>query len=1003
VNARILPGVATTDLTGCASNSVSARLWILPAFNNSTANIKFCYANFQIATNFAVPSVPEVQGTFTMLQNVMLPNGTMWTFNYNSYGDVSYVGFPTGGSISYTWTTMQLTGGAMSRTITSRAVNANDGTGAHTWNYSWTPASGSNPIQLILTDPAGNDSAHLSNTFGYETEARYYQGSSSNSSNLLKTVDTSYQPFGNPFDEYTSGHTFPSFPTSVTTTWPNGKVSTVQKAYDTATNYNSYDYLCIDCATNPFTFTYTRINGQLVSQSVFDYGNTTKPIRTTTTSFYTLDDPSTVITTDGNGNKCAETDYAYDNSNNLIATTITEQHGAPYTGAVRANPSSVTHWLTTTPCSSSASWSQFTSHTNYNDTGTLASSTDPLGNTTNYSYSPTFFGAYVTQTTLPPTGSTAHVISGNYDFNTGLLTSFTDQNSQSRTYTFDNMWRLAQANYPDGGQSTFTHQETSFPFTATLTKKMNSSQNLVQTSVFDGLGRLSETQLNSDPDCSTGDKTDTTYDPVGRVYSVSNPYCTTGDSTYGLTTHLYDGLGRTTQVTHPDSSTILTSYTGAATQVQDEGNGTQRVARISQSDALGRLASVCEVAPGPFVGANGASSSSLIGSSGAPVACGQDIAGTGFLTSYSYDPLSNLLQVNQSGISPRTFSYDSFSRLTSAINPESGTICYGTYSAGLCQANGYDANGNLIAKTAPAPNQNSTATVTTTFQYDALNRLTQKSFSDGTTPTLSYAYDTANSNFGCGGTPTYAIGRLTGANNGWPFCYQYDPMGRLSWKDLRLPGNQLNYFSYSYDLLGNMTVDTSGYGYREVSYAYNTAGRLISVINNDPSTDNPANSFSITGTGSDTHYNALGDLTTNTLGDGEVETYSYDTRARLKSYSASLNSSMLYSFTINSFAPNSDILAANDSVNGNWTYSYDPFNRLVGANQNSGAAVYSYVYDRFGNRCSRTARKLFLPPSPATTREIRKTTTAWMAILTTLLETCLTMAPTATRTTPKIA
>ncbi len=29
---------------------------------------------------------------------------------------------------------------------------------------------------------------------------------------------------------------------------------------------------------------------------------------------------------------------------------------------------------------------------------------------------------------------------------------------------------------------------------------------------------------------------------------------------------------------------------------------------------------------------------------------------------------------------------------------------------------------------------------------------------------------------------------------------------------------------------------------------------------------------------------------------------------------------------------------------------YDPFNRLVGSNQNSGAAIYSYVYDRFGNR-----------------------------------------------------
>jgi len=37
-------------------------------------------------------------------------------------------------------------------------------------------------------------------------------------------------------------------------------------------------------------------------------------------------------------------------------------------------------------------------------------------------------------------------------------------------------------------------------------------------------------------------------------------------------------------------------------------------------------------------------------------------------------------------------------------------------------------------------------------------------------------------------------------------------------------------------------------------------------------------------------------------------------------------------------------------VNGNWTYTYDPFKRLLGANQNSGQSVYSYDYDRYGNR-----------------------------------------------------
>jgi YD repeat-containing protein len=58
----------------------------------------------------------------------------------------------------------------------------------------------------------------------------------------------------------------------------------------------------------------------------------------------------------------------------------------------------------------------------------------------------------------------------------------------------------------------------------------------------------------------------------------------------------------------------------------------------------------------------------------------------------------------------------------------------------------------------------------------------------------------------------------------------------------------------------------------------------------------------------------------------------------------------LYSLAVSSYAPNGDVLAANDSVNGNWTYSYDAFNRVVGANQNGGQSVYNYVYDIAGNR-----------------------------------------------------
>ncbi len=49
------------------------------------------------------------------------------------------------------------------------------------------------------------------------------------------------------------------------------------------------------------------------------------------------------------------------------------------------------------------------------------------------------------------------------------------------------------------------------------------------------------------------------------------------------------------------------------------------------------------------------------------------------------------------------------------------------------------------------------------------------------------------------------------------------------------------------------------------------------------------------------------------------------------------------------YAPNSDILTANDSVNGNWAYAYDDFNRLASATQ-AAQPAYTDVYDRYGNR-----------------------------------------------------
>ncbi len=99
---------------------------------------------------------------------------------------------------------------------------------------------------------------------------------------------------------------------------------------------------------------------------------------------------------------------------------------------------------------------------------------------------------------------------------------------------------------------------------------------------------------------------------------------------------------------------------------------------------------------------------------------------------------------------------------------------------------------------------------------------------------------------------------------------------------------------------------------------------------------------------SNVHYNQFGAVT-DSLGNGLSETMGYSARGIPQSYSATP-----YAFSLG-LAANGAITSGNDSVNGNWTYGYDQFNRLVSSNKNTGAQTFSYVYDRNGNRLQQNA------------------------------------------------
>src|SRR5205807_7312319 len=128
---------------------------------------------------------------------------------------------------------------------------------------------------------------------------------------------------------------------------------------------------------------------------------------------------------------------------------------------------------------------------------------DPLGHTTTYSFDPAYAGAYSTQTC----NALNQCVSGTYDLNTGVLTSFTDANgsamasgntpgdaAHTSNYAYDFMFRLTSAQAPPDPNNNAARAQTSFQFSAANSfplnvqrkKSITSSMSDVATAYFDG-------------------------------------------------------------------------------------------------------------------------------------------------------------------------------------------------------------------------------------------------------------------------------------------------------------------------------------------------------------------------------------------------------------------------------------------------------------------------------------------------------------------------------------
>jgi RHS repeat-associated protein len=560
------------------------------------------------------------------------------------------------------------------------------------------------------------------------------------------------------------------------------------------------------------TWTYNS-NEMQTEQDDYDFGSGAPGsfLRATVTSYATstamtanhvIDKPSSVIVYSDSAktNKVAETDYTYDNPAGTVTSGIVHHNAGCDCGSV----TSEARWL------NSSGSTLTTTYTN-DDTGRRLSMTDPRGNTTTYSYADNYSSgtppgptnAYLTQVTHPQTNGVNHIEHFAYAYAYGEVTSSTDQNNLVTIYKYvDNLARLTETDFPDGGVTSIAYNDnvynpsTPSPNVAT-TKTINTSTNLVTVSAMDGLGHPVTSLVTSDPQGTI--HTDTTYDGLGRVYTVSNPYRTGSDPTTssGTTSFVYDALGRKTSETAPDNSVITTAYCAGSTLVTDP-TGKWRRSRV---DGLSRLVEVDEPnAPGATVNSNGCPGT------GEPI----------WVTSYTLDTLGNLKTVVQNGSHQRNFTYDFLSRLLTAQDPESGTITYNYDSDTNCASPNSFA-GLLVSKI-------DARSIRTCAQYDALNRETVLNYSNND-PTITTVYDGTNC---LGLSACQNIGQrtsVTDAAGSESWSYQVDATNHRSVHVNQRTTNSITKTStYYFDLAGNVTQAIYPTG-RVVNYTFDAADR----------------------------------------------------------------------------------------------------------------------------------------------------------------------------------
>jgi RHS repeat-associated protein len=859
--------------------------------------------------------------TFADVSSLGLPNGQSFTFGYDGqWGLINSITYPTGGTVIYTWGVNSLSESYNVATpnmwdgflqngpqncyfehdlpvVTKRVVSFDGTHPALEQDFAYTTTWGTNGFWSAKTTTVttidlvrpGNPKTVTIYNYIPMFPPKLTTGSSSLS--VIPHEDTVVYQDG-------SGNTL----RTVKKVWlgvdllgaeceilPNGMVSGKFYQYQQPSSGYSWSNGMSDQVTDLAEYDYT----QGVTSACVQPPSTTAPARETKTQYATIpssvlwqpyqsatipqtNDRPSVIQVYDHGTLIAETDFAYDQTSIATVSPTAYNHDetnfGPSQVAGRGNATTITK-----KCIANCSSSPVTT-AQYDETGQIVAVTDPNGNTTTLSYTDNYStggtppgntNTYVTKITPPITNGFNHVSSFAYHYTFGELTSATDENLQTSTYQYNDTWgRPTLAVARDGGQTEITYNDTAPSPTVTTCQLISGTPgatcNAAQPpagwktalATMDGVGQVVNTELVSDPDGATYDAT--VYDGLGRVYTKSNPYRTTSDPTYGITTYTYDALGRTTKVAEPDGSSVETLYdqtcstsaNGVGTLVTDEtGN-----IRQSCSDGLGRLIEVDEPGAGATDGSPGTGTVTInenssqisntfqvcyeqgqppvqvcqnetvynsgtinltVGSAQYSTEYGPPPTTGPFTTSYIANALAGAINgdvtaaANGGGVQLRA--------TTTGTDTNYSLSTTATYSSALCPTTACFSGPSFYASAPPSMTNGTnvgwgTGPLVTLYTYDALNDLTC-AVQKGTDTTAFSSCASAPATWRPRSFVYDSLSRLTSATNpeSGTATYAYDPNGNLVSRVVpkaNQTGTAVTTHTYTYDALNRLTKES---------------------------------------------------------------------------------------------------------------------------------------------------------------------------------------------------